>query len=132
MKALSKRTILAALALAIAWAFSSSAGATEKVQAARHEDKAAAVAEGNRLVAALDEKIAAMKKDIAKSNAELKKAHEANMKELEAKRQTAAAELQRLQQATASTWDATKQAFVKAYKDLQAGVDKAGAESKSK
>ncbi len=123
---------LATVALLSALALAPSVHATEKVQAAKHENKKEAVAEGNQLVAALDKKIEALKKDVAKSNADVKKAHEANMKDLQAKRKAAADELAKMEKSAANTWDATKEGFTKAFKDLQASYDKAVADAKAK
>ncbi len=122
----------AALALVSALALATHAGATEKVQSAKHENKKEAVAEGSKLVAAIDKKIEELKKDVAKSNADVKKAHEENMKDLQAKRKAAAEELAKLEKSAANTWDATKAGFSKAYQDLQAAYDKAAANAKSK
>jgi uncharacterized protein HemX len=132
VKKLSHAASLSIVALVSALALAAGANASEKVQAAKHENKSEAVAEGKKLVAAIDEKIEALKKDVSKSNAEVKKAHEANMKELQAKRKAAAAELDKLEKSAAGTWDATKQGFSKAYKDLQDAYDKAAANAKAK
>ena len=85
-----------------------------------------------RATAEIDKQIAALKKDIAKSTGEAKSAHEKNMKELQAKRKVAQAELGKMQKSAASTWDATKEGFSDAYQDLHQSVEKAVSAAKSK
>ena len=116
-------TCLLAAATTLAWAAEPTT--TEKMSSYAHERKAEAVAEGKRLIAETDKKIAEMKKQTQHSTAEAKAAHEANMKELQQKKKEAQAQLARLQRASAKTWDATKEGFANAYQAMRASFDKA-------
>jgi aminopeptidase N len=115
-------TVLLALA---ATSFAAEPTTTEKISSYAHERKKEAVAEGKRLLAETDKKIAEMKKQTQQSTAEAKAAHAANMKELQQKRKEAQAQLSKLQQASAKTWDATKEGFANAYQAMRASFDKA-------
>lgn len=127
MKTLLKSLSVAALALSSALSMAAEPTAWEKIKNFAHESKTEAVAEGKKMIAATDKQIAELKKEVAKSTGEAKKAHEANMKELQAKRKAAQAELDKMQKSAANTWDATKEGFSNAYKDLQAAYEKAKA-----
>lgn len=98
---------------------------TEKISSYAHERKKEAVAEGKRLIAEADKKIAEMKQQAQHSSAEAKAAHEANMKELQQKKKEAQAQLAKLQRASSKTWDATKEGFANAYQAMRASFDKA-------
>jgi vesicle coat complex subunit len=102
----------------------------EKISSYAHERKAEAVAEGKRLIAEADKKIAEMKKQTQHSSAEAKAAHAANMKELAQKKKEAQAQLGKLQRASAKTWDATKEGFANAYQAMRASFDKASGGAK--
>jgi hypothetical protein len=115
-------TLTATLA---ATAFAAEPTTTEKISSYAHERKAEAVAEGKRLIAEADKKIAEMKKQTQHSGAEAKAAHEANMKELVQKKKEAQVQLGKLQKASAKTWDATKEGFANAYTAMRASFDKA-------
>jgi hypothetical protein len=104
--------------------------ATEKVSSYAHERKQEAVAEGKRLIAEADKKIAEMKKQTQHSSAEAKAAYEANMKELQQKKKEAQMQLAKLQRASAKTWDATKEGFANAYQAMRTAFDKATSETK--
>lgn len=92
-----------------------------------HKEKEKAVAAGKKLIAETDKKIAALAKDTKNATAETKKAHEANMKELQEKKKAAQAELDKLGKASGEVWDATKTGFSDAGKALSAAYDKAAA-----
>ncbi len=92
-----------------------------------HKEKEKAVAAGKRLIAETDKKIAALAKDTKNATAETKKAHEANMKDLQEKKKAAQAELDKLGKASGEVWDATKSGFSDAGKALAAAYDKAAA-----
>ena len=130
---------LAALALLLAtsvgsWAAGEAAapGPWEKFKAFTHQQKDEAVAEGKKLMAATDKKLAEMSKQAKGATGEVKVAHEKNMKELQAKRKVAQAELGKMQKSASNTWDATKEGFSNAYQDLHQSVEKATAAAKSK
>lgn len=105
-------------------------GTWEKFKSFAHQQKTEAVAEGKKILAATDQQIEAMKKDLKHSTAETKAAHEKNMADLAAKRQAAQAELARLEKSAAGTWDATKEGVSKAYRDLHEAYQKASASAK--
>jgi len=128
IKALSAAVLLAASTLSMA----AEPTTWEKVKSFAHESKKEAVAEGKKAIAATDKQIAALKKDVTRSTGEAKVAHEKNMKELQAKRKVAQAELGKMQKSASSTWDATKEGFSNAYQDLHQSVEKATAAAKSK
>lgn len=92
-----------------------------------HKEKEKAVAAGKKLIAETDKKIAALAKDTKNATAETKKAHEANMKDLQEKKKAAQAELDKLGKASGEVWDATKSGFSDAGKALAAAYDKAAA-----
>jgi hypothetical protein len=106
-------------------AFAAEPTTTEKISSYAHERKAEAVAEGKRLIAETDKKIAEMKKQTQHSSAEAKAAHAANMKELAQKKKEAGAQLAKMQRASSKTWDATKEGFANAYSAMRASFDKA-------
>jgi hypothetical protein len=126
MKLLHTRCLLVGLlAVFSALSFAAEPTTTEKISSYAHERKAEAVAEGKRLIAEADKKIAEMKKQTQDSGAEAKAAHEANMKELQQKKKEAQVQLGKLQRASAKTWDATKEGFANAYQSMRASFDKA-------
>ena len=127
-KALSAAVLLAASSLSMA----AEPTAWEKIKSFAHESKKEAVAEGKKAIAATDKQISNLKKDVAKSTGEAKALHETNMKDLQAKRKVAQAELVKMQKSAANTWDATKEGFSNAYKDLHQAYEKAAAAAKSK
>jgi hypothetical protein len=104
--------------------------AWDKVKTFTHEQKEAAVTEGKKLIAATDKQIAEMSKQAKNSTAETKAAHEKNIQELQAKKKEAQAQLEKMGKATSNAWDATKEGFTKAGKDLHAAYEKAAASAK--
>mgnify|MGYP003401633899 CR=1 FL=1 len=113
------------LAVFSALSFAAEPTTTEKMASYAHERKAEAVAEGKRLIAETDKKIAEMKKQTQHSSAEAKAAHQSNMKELRQKKKEAAAQLARLQRSSSKTWEATKEGFANAYQAMRTSFDKA-------
>jgi hypothetical protein len=97
----------------------------EKFGTYPHQQKNAAVAEGSKLIAESDKKITELAKQASQSSAETKAAHEKNMKELQEKSKQAQAELAKMEKASSNAWDATKEGFSNAYKDLSLAYDKA-------
>lgn len=127
-----RAAVLAACVLtsATVWAANEpAAGQTnwDKFKAYSHKEKDKAVAAGKQLIADTDKKIAAMGKDVKNANAETKKAHEANMKELKEKKKAAQDQLAKMGKATGEAWDATKEGFANAGKELHASYEKAAA-----
>ena len=117
------------LATFSALAFAAEPTTSEKISSYAHDRKTEAVAEGKRLIAETDKKIAEMKTQTQHSSAEAKAAHAANMKELRQKKKEAQAQLAKLQKASSKTWDATKEGFANAYQAMRASFDKATSSS---
>lgn len=132
MNRLIKSLSIAVLALGSALALAAEPTEWEKIKTYAHAKQKEAVAEGKKLIAATDKKIDALKKDVSTASADAKKAHEANMKELQEKRKQAGQHLEKMEKSAANTWDATKEGFSNAYKDLHASYEKARAGVKSK
>jgi hypothetical protein len=120
----------AVLAMLTALTFAAEPTTTEKISSYAHERKAEAVAEGKRLIAEADKKIAEMKQQTQHSSADAKAAHAANMKELQQKKKQAQQELTKLQRASSKTWEATKEGFADAYQAMRASFDKATSSTK--
>jgi hypothetical protein len=118
------------LAVFSAFTFAAEPTTTEKISSYAHERKAEAVAEGKRLIAETDKKIAEMKKQTQHSSAEAKAAHQANMQELRLKKRQAGAQLAKLQRSSVKTWDATKEGFANAYQAMRTSFDKAASSAR--
>jgi hypothetical protein len=99
--------------------------AWDAVKAYTVEKKNDAVAFGKKIVGETDAKIKDLESKAAQSTGEVKAAHEKNLQDLKLKRAQAAARLDEMGQATGAAWDATKQGFADAYKDLRQAYDKA-------
>lgn len=104
----------------------------EKVKAYSHEKKKEAVVQGKKALAEADKKLAELEKAARKSKGEAKAAHEANMKELRAKKKAAAEKLASMEKSSGEAWDATKTGFADAYQDLHEAYEKAHAAVTSK
>jgi hypothetical protein len=125
MKPLVRCLTTALLASLSVLSFAAEPTTTEKISSYAHERKSEAVAEGKRLIAEADKKIAEMKKQAKQSTAETKAAHDANMKDLVQKKKEAQVQLAKMQKATSKTWEATKEGFANAYQAMRASFDKA-------
>jgi hypothetical protein len=125
MKLQTRCLLVGLLAVVSTFSFAAEPTTTEKISSYAHERKAEAVAEGKRLIAETDKKIAEMKKQTQHSTAEAKAAHQANMKELRQKKKEAGAQLAKLQRSSVKTWDATKEGFANAYQAMRTSFDKA-------
>jgi len=97
----------------------------DKVKGFTHQQKEQAVAEAKKLIAATDKQIGELSAQAKKSGADAKAAHQQNMKELQAKKKLAQAELHKLEKAGSNVWDATKEGFSNAYQDLKSAYNKA-------
>jgi len=127
----------AAVALLLAtslgsWAAGEAAapGPWEKFKTFTHQQKNEAVAEGKKLIAATDKKMAEMSKQAKGATGDVKVAHEKNMKELKAKKKEAEVQLGKMGKSASGAWDATKEGFSNAYKDLHESYEKAAASVK--
>jgi hypothetical protein len=118
-------TVLAVGAHAAEQGASHQLTAWERFKAYAHHEKGVAVQEGKKLIAATDRRIAEMKKQAHGANQEAKKAIDADVRALEAKKKDAQAHLERMAQSSANAWDATKEGFANAYRDLHQAYDKA-------
>ncbi len=99
--------------------------AWDQVKTFTVEKKQAAVEYGKTLVRETDDKIKDLEAQAAKSSGEAKAAQERSIKELKAKRAQAAAKLDEMGEASGTAWDATKQGFADAYKDLSQAFGRA-------
>jgi hypothetical protein len=99
--------------------------AWDQVKSFTVEKKQAAVEFGKNLVHETDEKIKDLEGKAAKSSGETKATQERSIKELKAKRAEAATKLDEMGKASGSVWDATKQGFADAYKDLSESFNRA-------
>lgn len=96
-----------------------------KVKSFTVETKDAALDSGKQLVRETDTKIKELEGKADKSSGDAKAAYERSIKDLKEKREAAAVKLDEMGKASGSAWDATKQGFSDAYKDLQQSYDKA-------
>lgn len=99
--------------------------AWDQVKTFTVEKKQAAVEYGKNLVRETDEKIKELEAQAAKSSGEAKAAQERSIKELKQKRAQTAAKLDDMGKASGNAWDATKQGFADAYKDLSQSFNRA-------
>jgi Skp family chaperone for outer membrane proteins len=127
MNSLKRSILLSILALTAAGALAAEPGHWERFKAYVHAEKEAAVADGKKLLAEMDAKIEELKKQAASSKAETKVAYENSMKELQAKRDAASAQMEKLQKSSTEAWQATRDGFADAYRDLHTSYEKAGA-----
>jgi hypothetical protein len=104
--------------------------AWERFKAYSHHEKEIAVKEGRRLIAATDKKIADLKAAAKSAGKEAKAGYDADVKALESKKKEAQAHLDKMSNATAAGWDATKEGFAAAYRDLHHAYNKAAAAAK--
>ena len=96
-----------------------------KVKSFTVETKDAALDTGKQLVRETDTKIKELQDKADKSSGDAKAAYERSIKDLKEKREAAAVKLDEMGKASGSAWEATKQGFSDAYKDLQQSYDKA-------
>lgn len=130
MHCLARSLLAALLATFAALSLAAEPSTTEKISSYAHDRKAEAVAEGKRLIAEADKKIAEMKQQAKQSGTDTKTAYEANMKELVQKKKEAQAQLAKMQKASSKTWEATKEGFANAYSAMRASFDKATSDAK--
>lgn len=128
---------VAAVALLVATSLGSwaageapTASAWEKVKTYTHQQKNEAVAEGKKLIAATDREIGELTRQTKSSTSEALAEHEKNMKELKAKKREAQVHLNKMTKASGNAWEATKDGFANAGKELQAAYEKATASAK--
>lgn len=88
------------------------------------ENKDAAVAYGKQLVQDTDAKIKELQDKADQSSGDAKAAYERSIEDLKEKRDAAAAKLDDMGKASGKAWDATKQRFADAYKELGQSYDK--------
>ena len=106
-------------------AFSQVRETWDQVKSFTIEKKDAALDYGRGLVRETDAQIKELEEKAAKSTGETKAAYERNIKELKEKRAKAAGKLDEMGEATGNAWDATKEGFAEAYKDLRQSATKA-------
>lgn len=120
---------IAACLLGVALSQPASAASLEemwaKVKSFTVETKDAALDSGKQLVRETDTKIKELEGKADKSSGDAKAAYERSIVDLKEKREAAAVKLDEMGKASGSAWEATKQGFSDAYKDLQQSYDKA-------
>ena len=89
---------------------------TFKAYMAHQKDEA--VADGKSILKKADAKIQELEGDTAKASGDAKVEYEKTIKKLKEMRSDAAKKLDDLGNSSADSWDATKEGFVEAYKDL--------------
>ena len=135
-KAILAATLSAVLALGSVTALAASHAAGEKtstwedVKTWTHEKKNDAVAAGKKMIAATDKKMDEAQAQAKKAGTDTSEAHKQNMKDLQAKKAAAAAQLDKMEKAGATAWTGTRDAFAAAYKDLTESSDKASGAKK--
>ena len=135
-KAILAATFGAMMALGSTTALAASHAAGEKnstwedVKTWTHEKKNDAVAAGKKMIAATDKKMEEVQAQAKKAGTETSDAHKQNMKDLQAKKAAAAAQLDKMEKAGATAWTGTRDAFAAAYKDLTESSDKAAGAKK--
>jgi hypothetical protein len=103
---------------------------SDKIKGYSVEKKNEAVAYGKKAMNEIDTKIKALEKQVSSDASAAKADAQRDLKELKAKRAETSKKLNELGKASAQSWDATKQGFADAYKDLQQSYDKAVASFK--
>lgn len=117
--------VLSLCALLSAPALSQVRETWDQVKSFTIEKKDAALDYGKGLVRETDAQIKELEEKAAKSTGETKAAYERSIKELKEKRAKAAGKLDEMGEATGNAWDATKEGFAEAYKDLRQSAGKA-------
>lgn len=103
---------------------------TDKMKSYSVEKKNEAVAHGKKMMSDMDVKIKELEAQMSRDMSAAKADAQRGMKEMKEKRAETAKKLDELGKASAQSWDATKQGFSDAYKDLQKSYDKAVASFK--
>ncbi len=103
---------------------------TDKMKSYSVEKRNEAVAYGKKMMSDLDTQIKQLEAQMSRDASATKADAQRQMKELKGKQAETSKKLDELGKASASSWDATKQGFADAYKDLQKSYDKAVASFK--
>lgn len=107
-----------------------SGDATDKMKSYSVEKKNEAVAYGKKMMSELDAQIKQLEAQMSRDASATKADAQRQMKELKGKQAETSKKLDELGKSSAQSWDATKQGFADAYKDLQKSYDKAVASFK--
>src|SRR5262245_21756670 len=102
----------------------------DKMKGYTVEKKNEAVAHGKKAMSDLDVKIKELEAQVGRDTSAAKADAQRQLEELKGKQAETAKQLDELGKASAQSWDATKQGFADAYKDLQKSYDKAVASFK--
>ena len=102
----------------------------DTVKAYTVDKKNDAVAYAKKLIKETDANIAKLEDKAGKAKGEAKAEYQKDVKELKAARARAAAKLGEMEKASGGAWDATKDGFADAYKDLHNAYNKAVAKFK--
>ena len=120
----------AALPAAAQTSTQTSGDTTDKMKSYSVEKKNEAVAYGKKMMSDMDVKIKELEAQMSRDASAAKADTQRGLKEMKEKRAQTAKQLDELGKASAQSWDATKQGFADAYKDLQKSYDKAVASFK--
>jgi signal transduction protein with GAF and PtsI domain len=107
-----------------------SSDTTDKMKSYSIEKKNEAVAYGKKMMSDMDVKIKELEAQMSRDASAAKADTQRGLNEMKEKRAQTAKKLDELGKASAQSWDATKQGFSDAYKDLQKSYDKAVASFK--
>jgi hypothetical protein len=129
LKRISVAALLAAASVAAA-AAGEDQSQWEKLKAYSHHQKTEAVVEGKKLLAETDEKIDELKGQAKAVSAGTKSAYERSMEDLKEKKVAAKIQLDKLERSSSGAWEATKEGFSDAYRDLRRAYEKAVASAR--
>jgi hypothetical protein len=123
--------VIAAAGPAVAQTSTQTSGdTTDKMKSYSVEKKNEAVAYGKKMMSDMDVKIKELEAQMSRDASAAKADTQRGLNEMKEKRAQTAKKLDELGKASAQSWDATKQGFSDAYKDLQKSYDKAVASFK--
>ena len=103
---------------------------TDKMKNYSVEKKNEAVAHGKKMMSDFDAQMKQLEAQMSRDASATKADAQRQMKELKGKQAETSKKLDELGKSSASSWDATKQGFADAYKDLQKSYEKAVASFK--
>ena len=106
------------------------ADAWDTVKSYSVEKKNEAVAFGKKLVRETDAKIKGLEAKASRAKGDTKAQYDREIKDLKTKRAQASKKLDEMGKASGSAWDATRDGFADAYKDLHEAFDRAAAQFK--
>ncbi len=106
------------------------ADAWDTVKAYTVEKKAEAVAYGKKLVREIDTKVKGLEAKASEASGDAKAQYGREIKELKTKRTEVSKKLDEMGRASSSAWEAARDGFADAYKDLHEAFERAAAQFK--